>query len=73
MDLVVGCSVRIPLAFKNDDGEIVNCQQGNVDFTLDRSSMYSTEFENLDFFLVPDFEDLGSVIVSDLEGYYPPQ
>jgi hypothetical protein len=73
VDLIVGCSVKIPLAFKNDDGEIVNCQQGNVDFTLDRSSMYSTEFENLDFFLVPDFEDLGSVIVSDLEGYYPPQ
>jgi hypothetical protein len=57
-DLVVGCSTRIPLAFKNDDGEIVNCQQGNVDFTLNRSSMYSTEFENLDLFLVPDFEDL---------------
>jgi hypothetical protein len=73
VDLIVGCSVKIPLAFKNDDDEIVNCQQGNVDFTLDRSSMYSTEFENLDFFLVPDFEDLGSVIVSDLEGYYPPQ
>lgn len=72
-DLVVGCSVRIPLAFKNDDGEMVNCQQGNVDFTLDRGSMYSTEFENLDFFLVPDFEDLGSVRLLYLENYYPPQ
>jgi hypothetical protein len=70
-DLVVGCSTRIPLAFKNDDGEIVNCQQGNVNFTLGSSSMYSTEFENLDFFLVPDFEDLGSIRLFDLEGYYP--
>ena len=72
VDLIVGCSVRIPLAFKNDDGEIVNCQQGNVDFSLDRSSMYSTEFENLDLFLVPDFEDIGSIRYSNLEGYYPP-
>jgi len=77
VDLVVGCSTRIPLAFKNDDGEIVNCQQGNVDFRLNRSSMYapefeySTELENLDFFLVPDFKDLGSVILFDLEAYYP--
>jgi hypothetical protein len=72
-DLVVGCSTRIPLAFKNDDGEIVNCQQGNVNFTLGSSSMYSTEFENLDFFLVPDFEDIGSIRYSNLERYYPPQ
>jgi hypothetical protein len=72
-DLVVGCSTRIPLVFKNDDDEIINCQQGNVDFTLGRSSMYSTEFENLDFFLVPDFEDLGSVRLLYLENYYPPR
>lgn len=79
-DLVVGCSVRIPLAFKNDDGEIVNCQQGNVDFTLDRSStysfmnFYSRDLESPDFFLVPNFEDLGSsTSLSDLEGYYPPR
>jgi hypothetical protein len=70
-DLVVGCSTRIPLAFKNDDDEIVNCQQGNVDFTLSKSSMYSEEFENLDFFLVPDFEDLGSIRLYFLESYYP--
>lgn len=77
--LVVGCSVRIPLAFKNDDGEIINCQQGNVDFTLGRSSTYSSinfdsrDLQSPDFFLVPNFEDLGSIRSSDLEGYYPPR
>jgi len=66
-DLIVGCSVKIPIAFKNDDGEIVNCQQGNVKFTLEEDTIvkgcvyrntYQYEREEVNFFLVPDFSVL---------------
>lgn len=69
VNIVEGCSVKIPIAFKNDDGEIVNCQQGNVNFTLEEDTIvkgdqyrntYPYGREEVNFFLVPDFGGLGS-------------
>ena len=71
-DFVVGCLIKIPLAFKNNNGEVVNCQQGSVDIRLSPSTTFSTEFGDENYFLIPDFEKTGSSSSqSDLKDYYP--
>lgn len=74
---IEGCSFSLPMAFLNDDGEVVNCHRGNVNIRVQEDPTFQEELASetyiLNYFLIPNFEEgLGGISnTKPLKQYYP--